>query len=101
MIVRRSRSALHSSVCAQHRSNFSAVEPLECRRLLSNTIWVDDTAPGIGAGMTHDGMSWASAYTSLQTALAAAVSGDTILVGKGTYLPTAGTSPGTSFVLKD
>lgn len=71
-------------------------EFLETRALLS-TIYVDCDAPGEG----HDGSSWALAYTDLQTALSAAVSGDQIHVADGTYKPTAGTDRTQSFVLKN
>lgn len=41
--------------------------------------------------------SFSSAYGSLQSALAAATAGDTILVAQGTYKPTAGTDRSISF----
>src|SRR5205823_11174776 len=65
-----------------------AVEVMEVRRLLSSTILVDDSAPGV----TQDGTSWETAYLTLQEAIAAASDGDTILVGQGTYYPTTGIS---------
>jgi len=49
----------------------------------------------------NNGHLWADAYTDLQAALAAAVSGEEIWVAKGTYKPTTGTLRTVSFVLKE
>lgn len=52
----------------------------------------------------NDGSSWAAAFQGplgLQSALAAATSGDQIFVAQGTYLPTATTSRTASFQLKN
>src|SRR5689334_17895402 len=76
--------------------NRYGIEALETRTLLSNTILVDVNAPG----PSHDGASWTTAYTDLQAALTAAVTGDEIHVADGTYKPTATTDRTISFQLK-
>ena len=59
-------------------------------------LYVDINSPG----PTRDGTSWERAYVDLQQGLAAAVSGDRILVADGTYKPTSGTNRTISFALK-
>lgn len=63
---------------------------------------VDADAPG----PVHDGSSWATAFLTLQDALAVAADGDEILVAEGVYKPDQGgvVTPGdreASFVLKE
>ncbi|TRU68373.1 MAG: cadherin [Microcystis viridis Mv_BB_P_19951000_S69] len=53
------------------------------------------------AGGSNNGTSWLDAFTSLQDALAAARSGDTIWVAAGTYKPTTGTDRTATFTLKN
>jgi hypothetical protein len=60
------------------------------------TIHVDADATG-----AHDGSSWADAYTDLQDALTAAVSGDEIWVAEGVYVPGSTGSRTATFQLEN
>lgn len=62
----------------------------------ASVIHVDATPSGSG----NDGSSWPDAYSDLQTALAAATSGDQIWVAEGSYRPTSGADRTVSFQLK-
>lgn len=69
--------------------------PLE-PRLLFSTLYVDDSSPA----PSPTGQSWATAFTSLQSALAAASPGDTINIAQGTYTPTPDSNRDATFTLK-
>ncbi|HUE98485.1 MAG TPA: choice-of-anchor Q domain-containing protein, partial [Anaerolineales bacterium] len=63
---------------------------------VGSTVFVKADASG-----ANNGSSWEDAYTSLQDALSASVSGDQIWVAAGTYYPTAGTDQSATFALQD
>jgi len=79
---------------SETRFALAACEALEIRRMLS-TVYVDHFA----RGPTHDGTSWATAFTDLQPVVQAAVSGTTIEVAEGKYYPTIGTDRTATFQL--
>jgi len=60
-------------------------------------IYVDRDAPG----PTHDGLSWATAFTNTQAALAVAISGDEVWVAEGVYTPGSADQRDATFTLKN
>jgi hypothetical protein len=62
----------------------------------ATTIFVRSTASG-----ANNGTSWTNAFTSLQSALSAAASGDEVWVAAGIYKPTATADRTISFALKN
>ena len=70
------------------------LETLEDRLVPASIWYVDGAADG-----SNLGTSWINAFTSLQSALGAAHSGDQIWVAEGTYRPTSGTDRTISFAL--
>uniref|UniRef100_UPI00301C6E3A beta strand repeat-containing protein n=1 Tax=Emticicia sp. 17c TaxID=3127704 RepID=UPI00301C6E3A len=73
----------------------TSVTGLEIQR--SHRIYVNKSNSSSG-----DGLSWATAYNDLQTALIAARTNDTLWVAKGTYYPTTNaTDRGASFTMKN
>jgi len=62
--------------------------------LFAQTIYVKTSASG-----ANNGTSWADAFTTLDAALVAAVAGNQVWVAAGTYKPTLGIVPNSSFML--
>jgi len=63
----------------------------------TGVIYVDRDAPG----PTHDGLSWTTAFTNVQAALAVAISSDEIWVAEGVYTPGSADQRDATFTLKD
>ena len=90
---------VHSAPCRPPHHRRPRLEPLEDRRMLSVTLFVNDDAQSGG-----DGVSWSGAYADLQAALdeASVRNGDAvgendveaIWIAEGVYTPTAELQPG-------
>ena len=70
-------------------------------------VGTDPTVPDVpkffvkgDATGANNGSSWTDAYTSLQSALAASISGVQIWVARGTYIPTTDYAPDSAFRMK-
>ncbi len=73
-----------------------AASPTLATSTAARIIYVNHAAVG-----ANNGNSWQDAFTSLQAALDAAVSGDQIWAAQGIYRPSAGTGRAVTFQLKD
>lgn len=70
--------------------------PRQAAAPLAVVYYVDASAPGGG-----DGLSWATAFQTLQAGLAAASSGDEVWVAEGVYTPGAPGNRAATFTLKE
>jgi predicted outer membrane repeat protein len=82
--------------CSTSRRKRPHLEVLEDRSVPS-TLYVNELA----TRGSDNGSSWTNAYTSLQSALGAAQSGDQVWVAEGTYKPTSGIDRTVSFTIPD
>ncbi len=68
------------------RANARFAEETTASAMAVTTLYVNHAAPG----PTHNGLTWETAFLTLQDALAAAVAGQEIWVAAGTYYPDEG-----------